>query len=1572
MKKTHHRLRWRMALVAAMIIATVSSALALPTYTPPGRTINGNTFNGVTASGVQPTPTFADGFMKPLLFSNTPNWNISPQLQKFVNTLAPLGCSSMNDLNQCIPVAVPDIVTYPGTDYYVIEVVQYTEKMHTDLGATTLRGYRQTNSGTNTASCSDPSLSGQSNPACTSGANTVIPPATAHYLGPMIIAQKDRPVRIKLVNNLPTGTAGKLFLPVDTTLMGAGKGPLKADGTACTYHNVAGAPINYIEYDAECASYPENRTELHLHGGLSPWISDGTPHQWIAPAGEVTPYKRGASAKNVPDMEDPGDGAVTYYYTNQQSARLMFYHDHSVGLTRLNVYAGEAAGYMIQDDVEKALVDNRVIPGKNADEQIALIIQDKNFVDPATIAQTDPTWAWGTKANPLSAANASGDLWWPHVYMVAENPYVVDGVNPMGRWVYGLFFWPPTTGIPYQLTDNPYYDPACDAGPTAPGCVTDLAFEPPQIPKIPNPSWVAEAFMDTMLVNGTVYPTLAVEPKPYRLRILNAAHDRFLNLQLYKSTTTLKTCTVDGGSGYAVGDLITFTGGLDPSQKYARAAEASVTSVNGSGAITGIRIDNYGSHYLSTPTGISIDSTGTGAAINTTPPASCSLQADTEVAMVPAVGYREYNKLNKAYVPNDNRDGGVPDPTTAGPDWIQIGTEGGFLAKPAVIPPYPVTFLTDPTQFNVGNVIEGSLRMGPAERADVVVDFSQYAGKTLILYNDAPAAYPAAVANNDYYTGAPDLSDAGGAAEVIPGYGPNTRTIMQIVVGSTATDPISSGTLLTNIQKEFTKSTATGGLSVFEKGQEPVIVGQEAYNDTYGKTFPWRAPNWGYSEIGDNYLKYFDTTTIGTAAPATSTLMQPKAIHDEMGAVYDEYGRMSARLGVEVPLSNNLNQTFVMQSYIDPPTEILTDGQIQIWKITHNGVDTHPMHFHLFDVQVINRVGWDGFKRLPDANELGWKETVRVSPLEDTIVAMRPRAPKLPFGLPDSIRRLAPGLPDDVTQGFTNLETTGANTGQVKIPADTNAVYNFGDEYVWHCHILSHEEQDMMRPVQFNTSKTTPDAPSGLVAPATFSGSVALTWSDPTPFTSYTQANNPKNEIGFIVQRSSCGNSTTCGSYSEISRTLANSPSYSDSSTASSPIYKYRVLAFNAKGVSTASDVVTTTTTAAFNGSCGASNGQSFDLKPATGLCLVGDPSAVTGTGPWSWTCSAFNSGTAATCGASIKTYAVTYTAGGIGTLTGTTTQTINYGANATTVTAAPSPGYQFVKWTNTAGTTVSLLPALTVTNVTAAETYTARFYVPKDFNTDGNVDILWTDTTTNNSIIWYMNNTTKLSEASLPASPGAGYSIVATGDFNNDGQTDILYRNQTTGANVLYYMNGVTKVSEVTLTALTNNATNNWVVGGIGDFNGDGNDDIIWRNTISGQNVVWYMNNATRTSLASLPTLANNATNNWVIGGIGDFDGNGTPDIVWRNTISGQNVVWYMNNATRTGIGSFTTLANNATNNWVIGGVHDANKDGKPDILWRNTISGQNVIWYMNNTIRNSIGSLPTLSGSNLEIVGK
>jgi len=207
-------------------------------------------------------------------YFETPNWANSPPLAKFVDTLPGLTIGNANTLGQYLPVAVPDTTSYPGSDYYIIELREYFEKLHSDLNPTKLRGYVQVDA-------------------------AGVPVNPIHYLGPVIVAERDRPVRIKFTNKLPTGEAGKLFIPVDVSVMGAGAGPADASGNPC---DSTVEPNN-------CAMYTQNRSDIHLHGGRTPWISDGTPHQWITPAGEITPFKRGVSTQNVPDMPDPGDGS---------------------------------------------------------------------------------------------------------------------------------------------------------------------------------------------------------------------------------------------------------------------------------------------------------------------------------------------------------------------------------------------------------------------------------------------------------------------------------------------------------------------------------------------------------------------------------------------------------------------------------------------------------------------------------------------------------------------------------------------------------------------------------------------------------------------------------------------------------------------------------------------------------------------------------------------------------------------------------------------------------------------------------------------------------------------------------------------------------------------------------------------------------------------------------------------------------------------------------------------------------------------------------------------------------------
>ncbi len=146
----------------------------------------------------------------PDYFGTTPNYANSPLpavdpttgvissgIRKFVDSLPGLGPTGANNLGQYIPIAVADTTTYSGSDYYEIGLIQYTEKMHSDLPATTLRGYVQLETAANAGVSKHVPLYYPNGTIITNATGSqVFAVDNPHYLGPTIIAQKDRPVRV--------------------------------------------------------------------------------------------------------------------------------------------------------------------------------------------------------------------------------------------------------------------------------------------------------------------------------------------------------------------------------------------------------------------------------------------------------------------------------------------------------------------------------------------------------------------------------------------------------------------------------------------------------------------------------------------------------------------------------------------------------------------------------------------------------------------------------------------------------------------------------------------------------------------------------------------------------------------------------------------------------------------------------------------------------------------------------------------------------------------------------------------------------------------------------------------------------------------------------------------------------------------------------------------------------------------------------------------------------------------------------------------------------------------------------
>ena len=920
--------------------------------------------------------------------------------------------------------------------------------------------------------------------------------------------------------------------------------------------------------------------------------------------------------------------------------------------------------------------------------------------------------------------------------------------------------------------------------------------EPAQIPSTPNVSVGMEAFNDTPIVNGTAYPTTTVDPKAYRYRILNAGNDRFWDL----------------------------------------------------------------SWYVADPT------TGTLS----------------EVALKPAEVAAAQTDPNVVPTPDTTKSGN-------GPSWIQIGTEGGFLPAPVIVPNQPLTWIVDPTRFDVGNVDKHSLLLAPAERADVIVDFSQYRGKTLILYNDSPAAFPARQASYDMYTGGPDFSPAG-PHPTLPGYGPNTRTVMQVKVSTLAAAPAFDLPNTTNDRMGALNAAFVhhgDGSGVFESSQDPTIVGQAAYNTAYGTTFATTgycsaasAPAMkcdGFARIQQQGGDTFQFNTLGPlkngAGAKLGIPLQPKGIHDEANSAgFDPWGRMSANMGLEAPGATPLLQNIILYPFVNPASEILdatsaalpnalnvtpissaADGT-QIWKITHNGVDTHPLHFHLYNVQVLNRVTWDNIIIPPEATEIGWKETVRVSPLEDTYVAVRPIVPTLPFGVPDSKRLLNPAMPEGAmgsVAGPTGIEAGFNNTDFAGNPIApiANTVTNFGWEYVWHCHMLSHEEMDMMRPVTVAVKRALPPAPNPVTNP---SGAV-INWVDGTPVTPVNYA-DPASwvagttagtmEIGFRIERASLSNAGVLGAYSPIGTALANTTTYTDTTAVVGQRYMYKVIAFNAAGDSPATPVLVGPALAA-------------PSAPTIGTTTTGIGSALV-----NWTAPVTAGGSAIT-GYSVQVVNAT-TSLPVGAV-----RPAAAGTTSLKVTGLLTGiRYQFqVLATNAIGP--SLYSALS--NTVTVETRLS------DFNRDGFTDMVARDT----AGVLYLYPGISGGGFAARVTIGVGftsYTIATPGDVTGDGIADIVARDS---AGVLWVYPGTGSSSLGARRQIVTGWSAMTAITSAGDLNGDGHNDLLVRD---GSNVLWLYPMTGNAVLGTRVQLATGLAN-YLIMGPGDFSGDGFADVLARDT---------------------------------------------------------------------------------------
>jgi hypothetical protein len=251
------------------------------------------------------------------------------------------------------------------------------------------------------------------------------------------------------------------------------------------------------------------------------------------------------------------------------------------------------------------------------------------------------------------------------------------------------------------------------------------------------------------------------------------------------------------------------------------------------------------------------------------------------------------------------------------------------------------------------------------------------------------------------------------------------------------------------------------------------------------------------------------------------------------------------------------------------------------------------------------------------------------------------------------------------------------------------------------------------------------------------------------------------------------------------------------------------------------------------------------------------------------------------------------------------------------------------------------------------------------DFSGDGKADIVWQRDDGHLSI-WGMNGTT--ATFGQPLNPGfvdPAWRIMATGDFNGDGKADLVWQSATGWLSV-WFMNGTNMASSAHLNPVSVDA--NWRIVGSGDFNGDGKADLVWQHT-DGWLAVWYMDGATMVSSHYLnPNQI--ANTDWRVMGVGDFNRDGRPDLVWQHT-NGSLWVWYMNGPNV--LGSAVPNPGQVENTgWRIRAVVDLNGDGQADLIWQNMAEGWVCAWFMNGvTAMNGVFLTPANVSGGWKIVG-
>jgi hypothetical protein len=258
------------------------------------------------------------------------------------------------------------------------------------------------------------------------------------------------------------------------------------------------------------------------------------------------------------------------------------------------------------------------------------------------------------------------------------------------------------------------------------------------------------------------------------------------------------------------------------------------------------------------------------------------------------------------------------------------------------------------------------------------------------------------------------------------------------------------------------------------------------------------------------------------------------------------------------------------------------------------------------------------------------------------------------------------------------------------------------------------------------------------------------------------------------------------------------------------------------------------------------------------------------------------------------------------------------------------------------------------------------------DLNGDGLADVLFQQQTEGWIYLWTMDGITRKGEmfTNPDKVPDINWKIRGTGDFNADGNTDLLWQHRTTGELYVWLMEGLNRIGAAYLNPPAVGGT--WRLAGTGDFDADGSTDILWQDMKEGLIYLWYMDGLSMKRGAYLDPLQV-ADTNWKIIGTGDFDLDGQVDIVWQHQTAGTVYAWLMDGG-RLRKGQLLSPDTVSRDGWELVAIADYDRDGKLDIMWRNEAAGGWMfLWFMDGleTKKALYTSPPRLEDLNWKIVG-